>query len=202
MTEIVTLDAQARDRVGKGAARATRRAGRVPAVLYGDKKEPLALSLDPKVLDRVMSRPGFFSHLIDLSIDGARHRALARDVQLHPVTDEPLHVDFIRVSAGTRTHVQVPVVFENQLASPGLKRGGVLNIVRHEIELSCAADNIPERLVIDLTGTEIGDSIHFSAIALPEGTSSVISERDFTIATIAAPTVTVAEDTPATPAVP
>ncbi len=189
MTEIVTLEAQARDRVGKGAARATRRAGRVPAVLYGDKKEPLSISLDPKVLGRLLTRPGFFSHLIDLSLDGTKHRALARDVQLHPVTDVPLHVDFVRVSAGFRTHVQIPVVFENQAASPGLKRGGVLNIVRHELELVCAADNIPERIVVDLSGLDIGDSVHISAIQLPEGTSSAIAERDFTVATIAAPTV-------------
>ena len=189
MAEILTLEAQPRDRVGKGAARATRRAGRVPAVIYGDKKEPISISLDPKVLNRELGRPGFFSHLIDIKLDGVAHRTLARDVQLHPVTDEPLHADFVRVGAGTRTHVQIPVVFENQAASPGLKRGGVLNIVRHELDLNCAADNIPERIVIDLTGLEIGDSVHISAIQLPEGTSSAIADRDFTVATIAAPTV-------------
>lgn len=200
MTEIVTLAAQPRDRVGKGAARATRREGRVPAVLYGDKKEPIAFSLDPKVLGRLLSRPGFFSHLIDLELDGTKHRALARDVQLHPVSDSPLHVDFVRVSAGFRTHVQIPVVFENQAASPGLKRGGVLNIVRHELDLVVAADNIPERIVIDLSGLDIGDSVHISAITLPEGSTSAIADRDFTIATIAAPTVKAEEEAPATPA--
>lgn len=189
MTEIATLEAQPRDRVGKGAARATRRAGRIPAVLYGDKKEPVALSIDPKALGLLMQKSGFLSHLVDLAVDGATHRALPRDVQLHPVTDEPLHVDFVRVSAGTRTHVAVPVVFENHGASPGLKRGGVLNIVRHELDLNCAADSIPERIVVDLSGLEIGDSVHISAITLPEGTSSTITDRDFTIASIAPPTV-------------
>jgi len=189
MTEIVVLEAEVRDRAGKGAARATRRAGRIPAVIYGDKKEPLMISLDPKAFGRQLHRPGFFSHLFDLSIDGTKHRALPRDVQLHPVTDEPLHVDFVRVSAHTKTHVNVPVHFENQAASPGIKRGGVLNIVRHEVELTVSADAIPERIDIDLTGLEIGDSVHISAVKLPAGATPVIADRDFTIATIAAPTV-------------
>ena len=189
MAEIITLAAQARDRVGKGAARATRRAGQIPAVIYGDKKEPVAISLDPKILTRVYLKGGFLSHLVDLQIDGATHRTLPRDVQLHPVTDEILHVDFVRVGAHTRTHVNVAVTFDNQDKSPGLKRGGVLNIVRHEVELVCAADSIPERLHVDVTGYDIGDSIHISAVKLPEGTVSAITDRDFTIATIVPPTV-------------
>lgn len=189
MSEIVVLEAEVRDRAGKGAARATRRAGRIPAVLYGDKKEPVMLSLDPKLFGRQLHKPGFFSHLFDLNIDGTKHRALPRDVQLHPVTDEPLHVDFVRVTAHTKTHVNVPVHFENHMASPGLKRGGVLNVVRHDIELSVSADSIPERIDVDLTGLEIGDSVHISAIKLPAGAHPVIADRDFTIATIAAPTV-------------
>jgi large subunit ribosomal protein L25 len=189
MPDIITLAAEARDRVGKGAARATRRAGRVPAVIYGDKKEPVAISLDPKPLTRVFLRGGFLSHLVDLALDGATHRTLPRDVQLDPVTDAILHVDFVRVGAGTRTHVDVAVHFENQDKSPGLKRGGVLNIVRHEVELICAADAIPDRLVVDVTGYDIGDSIHISAVTLPEGTAPAIADRDFTIATIVPPTV-------------
>jgi large subunit ribosomal protein L25 len=195
-TKTISLEATLRDRVGKGAARATRRSGRVPAVIYGDKKDPVSISLDPKALRTELSHAGFFSHLIEITLDGAKHRTLARDIQLHPVTDEPLHADFVRVGAGTRTHVQVPVTFENQAASPGLKRGGVLNIVRHELDLICSAENIPEHIVVDLTGLEIGDSVHISAIKLPEGVTSAISERDFTIASIASPTVR-AEDSPA-----
>jgi large subunit ribosomal protein L25 len=189
MPDIITLAAEARDRVGKGAARATRRAGRVPAVIYGDKKEPVAISLDPKPLTRIFLRGGFLSHLVDLTLDGATHRTLPRDVQLDPVTDTILHVDFVRVGAGTRTHVNVAVHFENQDKSPGLKRGGVLNIVRHEVELVCAADAIPDRLVVDVTGYDIGDSIHISAVKLPEGIAPAIADRDFTIATIVPPTV-------------
>lgn len=189
MPDIITLAAEARDRVGKGAARATRRAGRVPAVIYGDKKEPVAISLDPKPLTRVFLRGGFLSHLVDLTLDGATHRTLPRDVQLDPVTDTILHVDFVRVGAGTRTHVNVAVHFENQDKSPGLKRGGVLNIVRHEVELVCAADAIPDRLVVDVTGYDIGDSIHISAVKLAEGVAPAIADRDFTIATIVPPTV-------------
>lgn len=195
MSKIVVLEAEVRDRAGKGAARATRRAGRIPAVLYGDKKEPVMLSLDPKLFGRQLNRPGFFSHLFDLNIDGTKHRALPRDVQLHPVTDEPLHVDFVRVTAHTKTHVNVPVHFENHAASPGLKRGGVLNVVRHDIELVVAADSIPERIDVDLTGLDIGDSVHISAIKLPAGAHPAIADRDFTIATIAAPTVKSAEET-------
>jgi large subunit ribosomal protein L25 len=199
MTEIITLEAQARDRVGKGAARATRRAGQIPAVIYGDKKEPVTISLDPKILTRVFNRGGFLSHLVDLKLDGATHRTLPRDVQLHPVTDEILHVDFVRIGAGTRTHVNVTVVFDNQDRSPGLKRGGVLNIVRHEVELVCAADAIPERVHVDVSGYDIGESIHISAVSLPEGTVPAIADRDFTIATIVPPTVR-SDEAAATPA--
>jgi large subunit ribosomal protein L25 len=199
MTEIITLEAQARDRVGKGAARATRRAGQIPAVIYGDKKEPVAISLDPKLVTRAFNRGGFLSHLVDLKLDGATHRTLPRDVQLHPVTDEILHVDFVRIGAGTRTHVSVAVTFDNQDQSPGLKRGGVLNIVRHEVELVCAADAIPERVHVDVSGYDIGESIHISAVKLPEGTVPAIADRDFTIATIVPPTVR-SDEPAATPA--
>jgi len=200
MTKIISLEAELRDRVGKGAARATRRSGRIPAVIYGDHKEPVAISLDPKLFGRELHRPGFFQHLIDITFGGEKHRTLARDVQLHPVTDEPLHADFVRVGANTRTHVNVPVHFLNQDQSPGLKRGGVLNIVRHDLELICAADSIPERIDIDLAGMDIGDSLHFTAITLPIGATSAIAEKDFTIATIAPPSVRKEEDAPATAA--
>ncbi|MBZ0325566.1 MAG: 50S ribosomal protein L25/general stress protein Ctc [Alphaproteobacteria bacterium] len=189
MSETITIAAMPRTRVGKGAARSERRAGRVPAVIYGDKKPPLPISLDPKVLNKEINRPGFFGHLFDIEIDGATHRALPRDVQHDPVTDVPLHVDFLRVSAATQIDVSVPVHFINEEESPGIKRGGVLNVVRHEVELVCRADSIPESLEIDLTGLEIGDGVHISAVSLPEGVKPAITDRDFTIATIAAPTI-------------
>lgn len=189
MSDIKILTATVRDRVGKGAARADRRAGRVPCVIYGDKQPPLPISIDPKVLLREMHSAGFFGHLFDINVGDGTHRVLPRDVQLHPVSDAPLHVDFLRVSATSEINVDVPVVFINEELSPGLKRGGVLNVVRHEIELVCLADRIPEQIEIDLSGLDIGDGVHISAIALPDGVTSAITDRDFTIVTVAAPTV-------------
>src|SRR5947207_5526231 len=186
MPEIISLSAEPRERVGKGAARAMRRAGRVPAIVYGDKKDPVLISLEPRELGRALARPGFFAHLIDLKLDGTTHRTLPRDVQYHPVTDAPLHIDFLRVGAGAQVTVAVPVVFINHERAPGLRRGGILNIVRHGIEVVCSVDNIPERIVVDLDGLEIGDSIHIGAVEIPEGARPVIHERDFTISTIAA----------------
>jgi large subunit ribosomal protein L25 len=186
MPEITTLSAEPRERAGKGAARATRRAGRVPAIVYGDRKEPALISLEPRELGRALSRPGFFAHLIDLKLDGATQRTLPRDVQYHPVTDAPIHVDFWRVGAGVQVTVAVPVVFINHERAPGLRRGGILNVVRHDIEMICSVDNIPERIVVDLDGLDIGGSIHISAVQIPEGTRPVVQERDFTIATVGA----------------
>ena len=187
MTEIVNLAAEARDRAGKGAARTTRREGRVPAVIYGDRKEPLLISLEPRGLVRELQRPGFFAKLVDVTIGGETHRTLPRDVQLHPVTDMPLHVDFMRVGANTRITVDIPVRFVDQEKSPGLKRGGLLNIVRHTIEMVCSADNIPDHIDVSLENRDIGESIHISAVKLPEGARPTIADRDFTIATLAAP---------------
>jgi large subunit ribosomal protein L25 len=187
MTDVVNLAAEARDRAGKGAARATRRAGRVPAVIYGDRKEPLLVSLEPRALVRELHKPGFFAKLVDVTVGGETHRTLPRDVQLHPVSDMPLHVDFMRVGADTRITVEIPVRFVDQEKSSGLKRGGLLNIVRHEIEMVCSADNIPDHIDISLEGREIGDSIHISAVKLPEGVRPVIADRDFTVATLVAP---------------
>jgi large subunit ribosomal protein L25 len=187
MTETTTLAAERRDRAGKGAARATRRAGRVPAVIYGDGKEPLLITLEPRSFSKVLHREGFLARLLDITVDGETHRTLPRDVQLHPVTDQPLHVDFMRVSGSTKIRVAVPVHFVNQEKAPGLKRGGILNVVRHEIDLVVAADSIPEYITVDLEGFDIGDSIHINQVKLPEGTRSAITGRDFTIASIAAP---------------
>ena len=189
MSEVHTLVAEAKDRAGKGAARAARRAGRVPAVIYGAKKTPVMISLEPRDLDREISGGGFFATLYDVQVADTKERVLARDLQLHPVTDRPLHVDFLRVSASTEVTVQVPCSFNNEEESPGLKRGGVLNIVRHELELVCRADAIPQQIDVDLTGLEIGDSVHISEIKLPDGVQPTITDRDFTIASIAAPSI-------------
>jgi len=189
MADVTTIAAELRERAGKGAARATRRSGRVPAVIYGDKKNPVLISLDPLDLMRQLKGPGFFSHVFAIDVGGRTERVLARDLQVHPVTDRPLHVDFMRFGADTKVNVDVVVVFENEEASPGLKRGGVLNVVRHEIELICPADGIPESLTVDLTGLDIGDSVHISDVALPTNVEPAISDRDFTVATIAAPSV-------------
>jgi large subunit ribosomal protein L25 len=187
MPEIISLSAEPRPQAGKGAARATRRAGRVPAIVYGGGIEPELISLEPRELSRCLARPGFFNHLIEISVDGTTHRTLPREVQHHPVTDAALHVDFQRVAAGAQVHVTVPVVFVDQERSPGLRRGGILNVVRHGIEMLCSVDNIPERLVVSLEGLDIGDSIHIGAVEMPEGARPAIHERDFTVASIAAP---------------
>jgi len=187
MSEVLSLAAERRERAGKGAARQTRRDGRVPAVIYGDGKPPVMITLEPRSLMKELNREGFFAKLLDISLDGESHRTLPRDVQLHPVTDRPLHADFMRVSGSTKITVAVPVHFINQDKAPGLKRGGLLNIVRHDIDLVVRADNIPEFIEVNCEGYDIGDSIHISAVKLPEGTRSGISERDFTVATIAAP---------------
>ena len=189
MATIITMSAEARDRAGKGAARATRRDGRVPAVIYGDKKDPILVSVAPKELVKELNKEGFFNHLIDLKLGEESHLVLARDVQLDPVTDRPIHVDFLRVGAESTVTVDIPVHFINHERSPGIKRGGMLNVVRHEIEMVCRATDIPESLTVDLNGLNIGDSVHISMIALPEGAKPVISDRDFTVATIVAPLV-------------
>lgn len=186
MTQVIALAAEARGRAGKGTARQTRREGRIPAVIYGNKLPPVTISLDLRGFTRILHQPGFFTHLFDVTVDGATHRVLPRDVQFHPVTDVPLHVDFLRVSADTRITVMVPVEFANQDKSAGLKRGGVLNIVRHEIEVTATADSIPEHITVSCEGFDVGDSIHISSVTLPEGVKPTI-DRDFTIATIAAP---------------
>jgi large subunit ribosomal protein L25 len=185
MPEIISLSAESRARAGKGAARATRRAGRIPGIVYGGEGEPMPISLDPRELSRALARRGFFATLVDLSVDGVVQRTLPREVQYHPATDKPLHVDFMRVAATTRVTVTVPVVFINQEQSIGLRRGGILNIVRHGIELNCPVDSIPDHLTVGLDGLDIGDSVHISAVAVPEGCRPTITGRDFTIATIA-----------------
>ena len=187
MTTTQEMKATARPQVGKGAARATRRTGRVPGVIYGDKKPPLPISLDITEVNKRIYAGHFLTTVYDLDIDGEKHRVIPRAFQLDPVKDKPVHVDFQRLAAGAVVRVQVPVRFVNHEASPGLKRGGVLNVVRHELELVCESDKIPDEITIDVTGLEVGDAIHISSVTLPDGSESFITDRDFTIATVVAP---------------
>ncbi len=187
MSDTLTLPAETRERAGKGASRAMRREGRVPAVIYGGNEEPLAIHVEEKLLIKQLGTGHFFNSIVELEVGGKTVRTLPKDVAFHPVNDRPLHADFLRLSANATIHVNVPVIFANEEASPGLKRGGVLNIVRHELELICQADKIPDDIAIDVTGLEVGASIHISHVKLPEGSKSAITDRDFTIATIVAP---------------
>ena len=187
MSDQLTLTAETRERGGKGASRDLRRNGRVPAVVYGGKEEPLMIHVEEKLLMKQLMTGHFMNSVVMIDVGGKQIRTLPKDVAFHPVKDRPIHADFLRISKDAKVHVEVPVVFANADASPGLKRGGVLNIVRHELELVCAADKIPDEIAIDVTGFDVGDSIHISHVKLPEGVASAITDRDFTIATIVAP---------------
>ena len=187
MSDTLNLPAEARERAGKGASRALRRDGRVPAVVYGGNEEPLAIHVEEKELARQLGTGHFFNSIVEIEVGGQKVRTLPKDVAFHPVSDRPLHADFLRLTGGATVHVNVPVVFANEDKSPGLKRGGVLNIVRHELELVCPADSIPDDIAIDVTGFDVGASIHISHVTLPAGVKSAITDRDFTIATIVAP---------------
>ena len=189
MTATPQLDVQLREGTGKGAARALRREGRVPAVLYGGEEVPAHFSLDPIQLDKELHKTGFMSKVFELSLQGKKEKALARAVQFHPVTDLPLHVDFYRITKGAKITVSVPIQFINELASPGIKRGGVLNIINHSLEVVADVDHIPSHIEVDLTGLEIHDTIHLKHLKLPENTAPAHPERDNDIANIVAPTV-------------
>jgi large subunit ribosomal protein L25 len=194
MSEQLTLPAEQRERAGKGASRALRRDGRVPAVIYGDKKEPLSVHVDEKSLAKMLSTGHFMNSIVMVDAGGKSHRTLPKDVQFHPVSSRPIHVDFLRIGEHSTVTVAIPVRFDNEEASPGLKRGGVLNVVQHELELTCDAAEIPDEIHIDLTGLEIGDSIHISQVTLPKGTKAAIDDRDFTVATIVAPSAMKSEE--------
>jgi len=187
MSDTLTLSAETRDRAGKGASRALRREGRVPAVVYGGNQEALSIHVEEKLLAKMLSTGHFMNSVVMIEAGGKTTRTLPKDVAFHPVTDRPIHVDFFRIAEHASVHVNVPVRFVDEEASPGLKRGGVLNIVRHELELVVDAAEIPDEIVISLKGLEVGDSLHISAVTLPKGASSAIDDRDFTIATIVAP---------------
>ncbi|MGH1477473.1 MAG: 50S ribosomal protein L25/general stress protein Ctc [Geminicoccales bacterium] len=187
MSDMVTFVAEDRNAAGKGAARSIRNAGRVPAVVYGEKKDQLMVSLEARALRRELQNPRFYSTLCALEVGGKPVRVLPREIQLHPVSDEPMHADFVYVSKGAAVTVEVQVVFLNEDSCPGIKRGGVLNVVRREVELVCPADAIPEKIEIDLGEADIGDSLHYSHATVPDDVAPTITDRDFTIATIAAP---------------
>ncbi len=181
------ISAELRDRVGKGSARAARRAGKIPAVIYGDKKEPIAIEIEARVVRKIIHEPGIFSRLLDINVDKGKHTVLMRDIHFHPVTDEPLHFDFLRVGKSSTISVAIGVEFINEDICPALKIGGVLNIVRYEVELNCLPTDIPEKITVDLADAKIGDSIHISAVELPDGVTPTIADRDFTIATLQSP---------------
>ena len=181
----VEIKAIARPKSGTGAARQARRDGHVPGVIYGDGKDPVTISVDARDLSKTIAKGRFLATLFDVDVAGTKHRVIPRDVQVDPVRDQPIHVDFQRISPTGRIRVMVPTRYINETASPGLKRGGVLNVVRHEVEVTCPADKIPTEFVFDLTGLEIGRSIHISATTMPEGVKPTILGRDFTVATIA-----------------
>ena len=189
MADTTIINGNLRNSTGKASARAARRAGRIPAIIFGDKKETISIDIEEREYKKIMNQSGIFSRLLDLSVDGKSNLVLTRDIQFHPVSENPLHVDFLRIGKGSNINVSVPVSFVNEELSPGLKTGGVLNTVRFELELMCPADSIPEKIEINLEGLVVGDSIKISSVNLPDGVSSTITDRDFTIATIAAPTV-------------
>ena len=189
MADTTIINGNLRNSTGKGSARAARRAGRIPAIIFGDKKETISIDIEEKEYKKIMNQSGIFNRLLDLSVNGKSNLVLTRDIQFHPVSENPLHVDFLRIGKGSNINVSVPVSFINEELSPGIKSGGVLNTVRFELELVCPADIIPEKIEIDLEGLVVGDSIKISSVNLPDGVSSAITDRDFTIATIAAPTV-------------
>ncbi|MEP0392531.1 MAG: 50S ribosomal protein L25/general stress protein Ctc [Erythrobacter sp.] len=187
MSDALNLPAEARERAGKGASRALRREGRVPAVIYGGKEEPQMIHVEEKELVRQLMLGHFMNSIVQVEVNGKPVRTIPKDVSLHPVSDRPTHVDFFRLSKDAKIDVSIPVVFVGEEDSPGLVKGGVLNVVRHELELVCAADKIPSEIEVSVAGKDVGDAVHISEIQLPEGSESAITDRDFTIVTLVAP---------------
>ena len=187
MSDQLTLSAEARDGVGKGASRHLRRQGRVPAVIYGNNEAPTGIHIEEKLLMKALMTGHFMNSTVVIEVGGAQVLTLPKDVQFHPVSDRPLHADFLRIGEHSEVNVEVPVHFTEEELSPGMKRGAVLNIVRHELALICDAALIPDDIEISLKGLDVGDSIHISAVTLPAGSKSAITDRDFTIATLVAP---------------
>ncbi len=202
MSDTLTLPAETRDRAGKGASRALRREGRVPAVVYGGKEEPVSIHLEEKELRRQLGTGHFFNSVVEIEVGGKTLKTIPKDVAFHPVNERPLHVDFLRLAEHATIHVNVPVVFKNEEASPGIKKGGVLNIVAHTIDIVVDADSIPDEIVIDLTGLDVGDAIHIHDVTLPAGATAAHADRDDAIATIVAPSALKSSDGEAEEATP
>ena len=200
MAEKKTLAATVRSGTGKGAARSVRREGRIPGVIYGGGEAPRPISLETREMTKLIYAGHFLTTIFEIDVDGAKERVIPRDYQLDVVKDTPLHVDFLRLKAGSRLRVDVPVHFINQEQAPGIKRGGTLNIVRHTVEMLVPADNIPESITGDLAGLDINDGLHISNFKLPENCTPTIRDRDFTVATIAPPTTMAEEPAAAAPA--
>ena len=194
MADQATLEAELRTTPGKGASRAARREGKIPGVVYGSGQDNVMIQLDRDLMNREVGKAGFYNSLYELAVGGKTINVLPRELQVHPVTDAILHVDFLAVKADATVTVNLPVVFLNEEECPGLVRGGVLNVVRHEVEVNCPANAIPESIQIDLTGLDIGDSVHIGSVKLADNVAPTIDDRDFTIATIAAPTVITEEE--------
>lgn len=181
------IKAELRTKAGKGSSRAMRREGRLPAVIYGDKKDAVSISVDRVEIVKQMSTGSFLSTTYDVEVDGKKELCVPRDVQLHPISDWPMHIDFLRLAKNATINIMIPVHIINEGKCPGIRQGGIVNIVRHEVEFECPANAIPEAIEVDLSGAELGDSIHISAVKLPEGVTPTIDDRDFTVATISAP---------------
>lgn len=188
MAQFIPLKAEARESRGKGGARATRRADRIPAVIYGDKKPAVTISLTPNIFIKQLHHPAFFTNLFEIELGGEKHQVMAKDIQMHPVSEMPLHVDFLRVNEKTELHVEVPVHVINQEKSPGLKAGGVLNMVRHELQVACRMNDIPHEINVDVSTLEMGDSLHIEEVTLPAGVRVInTSGKNFTVVTVNAP---------------
>ena len=196
----IVLNVEKREQIGSGGARATRNSGLIPGVLYGGKRGSIPIEINAKDVELAIRSGKFLSHMVELNHQGEKQPVIPRSIQVLPVTDKPIHVDLYRVEENAEIAIDVVVHFKNHDASPGLKRGGALNVVRHTIKLKCKANKIPEEIVIDLTGRDIGDSIHISSIQLPDGARPVIRDRDFTVATIVGRKAETEETTTAAPA--
>tara|TARA_B100000579_G_scaffold74102_1_gene56962 strand:- start:64 stop:771 length:708 start_codon:yes stop_codon:yes gene_type:complete len=189
MTKETTLDAEIRHGAGKSSVKKVISAGKIPSVIYGLGEDPINIALDKILVQKEINAGGFLTRIFSLNIEGKKNLAIPREVQFHPLSDQPIHIDFLRLAADSKITLDIPTRFINEETSPGLKRGGVLNVNRRTVQLSCPANNIPEEIIFDLDGLEIGDTIRISSATLPEGVVPLITDRDFTVASVAAPTV-------------